>query len=149
MPPRDRGTRAGAGYTLAAAMLIGPGALAQDASEQRDAYGQRTFEDRCAVCHGMEGRGDGSMAGLLTPRPADLTGLSTRNRGVYPFERVYKIIDGRFEGAVQGHGTRDMPIWGDAFKVEVLEAQIPVYAEEVVQGRILGLVYYLQTLQAP
>ena len=37
------------------------------------AHGARLFAANCAVCHGVEGRGDGPSAQSLTPRPADLT----------------------------------------------------------------------------
>jgi hypothetical protein len=61
---------------------------------------------------------------------------------------VYKTIDRRFEVNVRAHGTSAMPVWENAFRAEVLEAQLPgVGAEDIVQGRILGLVYLLQTLQ--
>lgn len=29
----------------------------------------RVYRERCAVCHGASGRGDGPAAGLLSPRP--------------------------------------------------------------------------------
>jgi mono/diheme cytochrome c family protein len=37
------------------------------------------YRERCATCHGAEGRGDGPAAGLLSPRPRDFT------RGRYKF----------------------------------------------------------------
>lgn len=137
------------GCVVLASALSSPGVRSQGAPDEREhAYGQRTFEDRCAVCHGIQGRGDGPMASILNPRPADLGLLSERNGGKFPFGHIYKVIDGRYPSSVKGHGTRAMPIWGDEFNVEVLEADLPgVYAEEIVQGRILGLVYYLETLQ--
>lgn len=48
-----------------------------------------------------------------------------------------------------GHGTKDMPVWGSHFRTEALLAtRYPdVDAEEIVQGRILGLVYYIQSPQ--
>ena len=87
------------------------------------------------------------MADHFTPKPTNLTLLAKRNDGVYPFGRIYQVIDGRSPSA--GHGTRDMPIWGNYFRVDALPAtrHPGVNAEELVQGRILGLVYYLQTLQ--
>ncbi len=39
--------------------------------------GARLYKQRCAICHGTGGRGDGSIARELEPRPRDLT------RGVY------------------------------------------------------------------
>lgn len=43
-----------------------------------------------------------------------LTELAKNNRGVFPFDRVHQIIDGRAE--VKDHGPRDMPVWGYAFR---------------------------------
>ncbi len=34
---------------------------------------KRIYEDRCADCHGLQGRGDGPSATDLDPRPADLS----------------------------------------------------------------------------
>ncbi len=39
--------------------------------------GRALFVSHCAVCHGTEGRGDGSAAGGLLQRPADLTAAHT------------------------------------------------------------------------
>jgi hypothetical protein len=52
------------------------------------------------------------------------------------------MIDGR--EVVKGHGTQDMPLWGDEFR---LEAGSSVDAQAQVRGKILQLVYYLQSLQ--
>ncbi len=40
--------------------------------------------------------------------------LSERNDGIFPAERVARVIDGREE--VRLHGTRDMPIWGKVLR---------------------------------
>ncbi|MCC6995833.1 MAG: c-type cytochrome [Deltaproteobacteria bacterium] len=37
------------------------------------ARGARLYKQRCAICHGNGGRGDGSIARELEPRPRDLT----------------------------------------------------------------------------
>ncbi len=37
------------------------------------AAGQQIYQQNCAVCHGVSGKGDGPQAATLTPRPADLT----------------------------------------------------------------------------
>jgi mono/diheme cytochrome c family protein len=105
--------------------------------------GQPAYEHYCAVCHGREGKGDGVMRNLLTVKPADVTQLSKNNNGTFPFWRVYRVIDGREE--IRGHGTRDMPIWGQEFLVQV--GSTPV-AQSQVRGRILELIYYLEAIQA-
>ena len=107
------------------------------------AAGRKVYEKNCAVCHGREGKGDGGAATILTVKPADLTQIRKKNKGEFPFWQVYRTIDGREE--VKSHGTRDMPIWGADFR---LEAGTSAVAESQVRGRILELVYYLQSIQA-
>ena len=89
------------------------------AAEHYDS-GKREYMDRCAVCHGQSGKGDGGMIDILRTAPTDLTTLSRNNGGVFPFEHVYAVIDGR--QAVKGHGSRDMPIWGKAYSAETVRA---------------------------
>ncbi len=101
--------------------------------------GRREFETHCAVCHGLGGKGDGPVAQYLTAKPADLTQISKRSEGQFPFWRVYRIIDGREPAKL--HGTREMPIWGDRFWKEAAEVDYRV------QGRIFELVHYLESIQ--
>ncbi len=113
------------------------------ASEPRSpiAQGEELYISYCAICHGKEGKGDGSMAEMLTAIPANLTTIAMRRDGTYPNEEIYKIIDGQIELA--GHGTSEMPIWGATFREsEQLESR------EEVEQRINSLVAYLETIQA-
>jgi mono/diheme cytochrome c family protein len=114
--------------------------LAQE--QEVAAAGKVPYNQNCAVCHGEGGKGNGIVANVLMVKPADLTQLSKKSGGTFPFWRVYSVIDGREE--VKGHGSRDMPIWGQEFRSQA--ATSPV-AESVVRGRILELVYYIQSLQ--
>jgi mono/diheme cytochrome c family protein len=77
-----------------------------------EGLGARLFVTHCATCHGRDGRGGGIMTGELRHTPPDLTRFTARNGGVFPRERINRIIEGR---EVAAHGDRDMPIWGDAF----------------------------------
>ena len=79
---------------------------------------------------------------LLTVRPTDLTQLSKKHNGQFPFWQVYRIIDGREE--VKGHGTRDMPIWGEVFRQPEGDKRVD---ETRAIGRILALIHYLQSIQ--
>jgi mono/diheme cytochrome c family protein len=105
--------------------------------------GRPTYEQYCAACHGREGKGDGGAMNLLTVKPADLTQLSKKNNGTFPFWHVYAVINGREEA--KGHGTSDMPFWGTEFRAE---AGTNPAAQTQVRGRILELVYYLESIQA-
>lgn len=118
----------------------------------QEQIGKQEFDQRCAVCHGADGRGDGPMAESFTTKPANLTVLSKNNGGVYPFSQVYEAIDGRRK--IAAHGTSQMPLWGryfmDTTRREGMQDPTPLEEQEskIVQGRILSLVYYLYTLQA-
>lgn len=105
--------------------------------------GRVQYQRSCAVCHGSEGRGDGPLAAFLTRRPADLTRLGANNGGTFPFGRIYDVIDGREE--LGAHGTREMPVWGAAWK----EAAPEGFGETWVRGRILEIIIYLRAIQEP
>jgi len=74
---------------------------------------QLEFRRYCAQCHGMDATGDGPVASALKKKPANLTLLSANNGGVFPEEEVRDFINGTKTSAA--HGSREMPIWGDAF----------------------------------
>ena len=68
---------------------------------------------------------------------------------MFPFDRVYQIIDGRQE--VKAHGTREMPIWGLAFRrqTSIYYQNYPPQDEESgARSRILALTEYVYRLQA-
>ena len=118
---------------------------AQTSAEQEVASGGKpAFEQYCATCHGRDGKGGGGASNLLTVKPTDLTMISKNNNGTFPFWRIYGVVDGR-EEEIKGHGTRDMPIWGAEFRAQAASS---ITAQSQVRGRILELVYYLQSIQA-
>ena len=98
--------------------------------------GSQLFRNYCATCHGATGRGDGPLADQLRRIPPDLTRFSARNGGVFPSERVYRIVDGR---GVPSHGDREMPVWGDVFRSS--------RAGETSAERIRAIVTYLEGIQ--
>src|SRR5690349_17437951 len=99
----------GAGLLLC---LVVP--LAQGAEPS---FGQREFAQRCAMCHGITGRGDGWLAESLIHPPPMLTQLKKKNGGTFPRERVAGIIDGRI--SIKTHGPSEMPAWGTIYKTEL------------------------------
>ena len=113
---------------------------------EEELIGSDEYRLSCLNCHGVGGKGNGPMAEFLIKKPSDLTVLSERNGGEYPFLRVYQTIDGRVE--VPGHGGRDMPIWGMRYLEQDAIRYGTFYGgEDVVRARILQLVYYIQMLQ--
>lgn len=132
------------GMTLLLAMSMWPlPGFSQEA--EVIASGKHEFRQHCAICHGLNGKGDSVMVNLnlLTNNPPDLTQLSKQHGGKFPFWQVYRIIDGR--EPVKGHGTPGMPIWGDLLSMQ--EDAGNLSAETKATGRILNIVHYLQSLQ--
>ena len=107
------------------------------------------YNDACAVCHGHDGKGKGALASALKTQPPDLTRLSELNGGVFPFERVFQVIDGR--RPVEGHGTNEMPVWGRTFSQETWEEPgqpwFGMQTQMIVAGRVYSLARYLQAIQ--
>ena len=100
-----------AALTFAGAVLTSAPLGAQ--TRPSAASGDYLFRTYCASCHGTSARGDGPLADSMRTRPADLTEIAKRNKGVFPREQVFRIIDGR--QPMKGHGGNDMPVWGDVF----------------------------------
>jgi mono/diheme cytochrome c family protein len=117
--------------------LLGASAQGDRPSPAAAASGAQSFKIYCASCHGTAAKGDGPLAQHLKVPPADLTAISQRNGGQFPFDDVRKKIDGR--ESVAGHGTTDMPVWGDAFKT--------TDTEEQAQKRIDDITHFLWSVQ--
>ena len=131
-----------ASILLLATSTVAATALAQPKME----IGKSEFQTKCAVCHGMDGKGHGPYAETLKQPLPDLTTMAQRNGGVFPVQRTYDNI----EGAGKGHGTRDMPVWGLAYTIQAAEAlpDMPYNQASFVRTRIMAVIEYLTTLQA-
>lgn len=126
-----------AGLTFAGVLLAGRA----DAQSTSAATGDYLFRTYCAACHGTSARGDGPLADSMRRRPANLTEIAKRNKGIFPTEEMLKVIDGR--QPVKGHGGPDMPVWGDVFARSV-DGGDPA----IVQARIKAIVAFLESIQA-
>jgi mono/diheme cytochrome c family protein len=76
--------------------------------------GATIFRSYCAACHGADGRGHGPASVALKHAVPDLTLISQRNGGKFPYQRVKDIIEGKEPGP-SAHGDREMPTWGPIF----------------------------------
>jgi mono/diheme cytochrome c family protein len=76
--------------------------------------GAKIFQHNCAECHGADGRGHGPAATALKQTAPDLTLISQRNGGKFPYRRVKEVIEGKRPLPI-AHGDREMPIWGPIF----------------------------------
>ena len=107
--------------------------------------GSDEFQISCASCHGIDGKGEGRVASILTVKPTDLTTLAERHGGRFPAMTVYKMIDGR--ETFYAHGDRDMPVWGIRYLQEHAVRYGNLDGEEAVQQRISKLVDHIQSIQ--
>jgi len=135
---------AGAALLGAVTGLCTTGAWAQGKMD----FGKREYDSNCASCHGEKGKGDGPVKPFLTKSPPDLTTLSKSNNGVFPFQRVIEVIDGR--KTVAAHGSRDMPVWGADYlaKAKADYTDVPYDPEAYVRTRISALIDYIHRLQS-
>ena len=119
------------------ALLISALSVATASLGWGQSNGQQEFERHCALCHGLDGKGQGPLADAMKLVPADLTRLAARSNGEFPASRVSDVI--RNGGGVLGHGSSAMLPWGTYFG----EKGKP----EVAKGRIADLVAYIKSLQ--
>jgi mono/diheme cytochrome c family protein len=125
-------------------VLVLAGVVASFAAERTpatadDPNGRDLFIGHCAICHGLDGRGQGPLAEAMKIVPADLTQIAAKHDGTFADAKVSDVI--RNGGAVLGHGSRAMLPWGLYFS----ERRNPA----VGKARIKALVAYLKSLQAP
>ena len=95
------------------------------------------FREHCAVCHGLDAKGNGPAAGALKRAPTDLTHISQKSAGKFPTLAVRQKIQ---DGEVVEHGTVEMPMWG---KLLVPAGRTKTDADV----RIYALLQYLENIQ--
>jgi mono/diheme cytochrome c family protein len=116
-----------------------PQSLVPDAAAS--AVGQIVYQRYCGSCHGATGKGDGPVARDLVVAAADLTQLAKANGGKFPFNHVVEVIDGRH--AARGHGTAEMPVWGEIFpKTKGTESPS-------VETAVAKITHYIWSIQNP
>jgi mono/diheme cytochrome c family protein len=121
--------------------LLGMGSVkAQDPH-----LGLTEYELSCMSCHGVDGRGDGPRAKSLKTAPADLTKIAKSNGGAFPAKKVTEVIDGR--ATVAAHGQREMPVWGDRYRMRIDVSERNSRIERRAHAHISALVEYLRTIQ--
>ncbi len=98
-----------------------------EASPELLAEGKRLYDNNCAVCHGIQGRGDGEAAYLLFPKPRDLT------RGVFKIRSTpsgsLPTDNDIFRTITMGMAGTAMPSW-----------------QHLSERERWALVYYVKTL---
>lgn len=101
--------------------------------------GAKIFQSHCASCHGADARGHGSDAAALKQPLQDLTLLSARNGGKFPYQQIKEIIQGK-QPAPRAHASSEMPVWGPIF--HEVEAD-----QDWGEVRLDAVTRYLESLQ--
>ncbi|MEJ2164731.1 MAG: cytochrome c [Desulfobacterales bacterium] len=70
-------------------LLILP-ALAAMAAGDELATGQKLYTEKCQICHGADGRGNGPAAAALNPKPADFNNPSFWQD--HPREKISRTV---------------------------------------------------------
>ncbi len=136
---------------LATFVAIGALGLTATASAADNVdLGKRGYDTNCAVCHGTTGKGDGPFTSMMTVRIPALTTLAKANGGVFPFARVYEIIEGA--QVPKAHGASGMMIWGDDYVTRRAGLKDDYGAAlydpaALARARTLALVEYVYRLQ--
>jgi mono/diheme cytochrome c family protein len=114
--------------------------VGQTAAQKADknVRGRQLYAQYCASCHGVDGRGNGPAAAALKTAPPDLT-MIARREGKFPALRVQRIISG--DDMVPGHGSREMPVWGEYFRAKNPDRIVTV-------GHLYALTKYVEAIQA-
>jgi mono/diheme cytochrome c family protein len=123
---------------LLALLVVQTPALAQD-----PIVGAELYETHCAVCHGLEGGGNGPLAPALILQPPSLRDLVKRHDG-FPMERVISRVDGR--DPLVSHGS-PMPIYGPFFEGEDTVLKTDSGQPIFTSRPIADLVAYLKEIQ--
>jgi mono/diheme cytochrome c family protein len=103
--PYNYGAKSADEQTRAGKELINPTII----NETTLAKGKAQFTIYCAICHGTEGKGDGTLhtSGKFTSIPADLTSERIRN---FPDGEIFHVITrGSITGLMGSHATQINP----------------------------------------
>ena len=130
------------GLTPIATLVLFAACVPTDMPEPPE--GRALYDANCAICHGASGRGDGEFAEGLSPAPADLTTLATRNNGTFPTIDVLSTIDGytRMESADQNMPEFGLLLRGDTVPVDTGDGTLTPTPRPLA-----ALLAYLQSIQ--
>lgn len=95
-----------------------PGSIDHEAMGDSE-QGRLMFQSFCSACHGVSGKGDGPLAKVMTPKPADLTNHMGHRHGsgnqLSRHDYLFKVITGG--GASVGKSPA-MPKWGGQLETQ-------------------------------
>ncbi len=106
--------------------------------------GAALYDENCALCHGVSGRGDGELAKELSPAPADLTAITRRYDGTFPRAHILSVIDGYTRMDTPGE---DMPEFGLLLEGDSVPVDVGDGKFSPVPRPLAALMVYLESIQ--
>jgi mono/diheme cytochrome c family protein len=100
--------------------------------------GNAVYNQYCAPCHGVDGKGKGPAAPAMKVPPTDLTTYAKRHGGQFSEMDLTEVIEN--ERAMPAHGSKDMPIWGEVFRATEQDL-------DMRKLRMHNLLAYVKSLQ--
>lgn len=107
--------------------------------------GRALFMENCAVCHGENGKGNGSMARAMKKPPADLTLIQVRHGDTFPRAKVMSMIDGYARSDMSGPG---MPEFGALLEGDLVPYDSGDGKPTPTPRKLVALAEYLESIQA-
>jgi len=104
--------------------------------------GRVLYMENCSQCHGASGKGNGPWAASLSPKPADLTKLSTA--GSFPRARVLSVIDGYDRTGLPG---QEMPEFGLLLEGDTVPLDVGDGVFTPTPRPLAALLVYLESIQ--
>jgi len=126
-----------AGWAVVVAAATPAWPQADESASTEVESGKDLYLRHCALCHGIDGTGNGPLAAAMQTAPSDLTRITVEHDDTFPAAKIADVI--RNGGGVLGHGSTAMLAWGTYFS----ERRKP----EVARGRIKALVGYIESIQ--
>jgi len=142
-------------------LLLSVATSAAIADEKVSESAKADYLNYCASCHGVDGKGNGPLAPTLKIAPSDLTVISKKNKGNFPYTMIRKTIESRELGLARAHGPREMPVWGPVFSQEpegpaptatgagggMYSSATAQCAHLVARARVMNIVDYIESIQ--
>jgi len=124
------------------AVILGFGVLPWMSWAGEGEQGRAYYLRYCGSCHGVEGKGDGTVSHSLKVKPTDLTLLQKKHKGTFPLEKVIASIDGKLK--IAAHGESKMPVWGEIFEKQASTQKDPAATST---GKVKAIAEYIATIQ--
>ena len=99
----------------------------QEQNAEQLEHGRIVYSEQCASCHGQEGKGDGSAARFLDPKPRDFTTAEWKYAGGGTVEEIVGVV-------IAGIDDSAMTPFSDVLSEEQIKAVAAYVVSVLVAG---------------